>query len=149
VNAAVIKASYRISTGIDREINDIPCLVNGDDGLVRAPDTFGDIWKDIAKSVGLIPSVGKVYTHAKYANINSTSYLFENGRFNIIRYPNMGLVVGNVRSSVGGKGKTDLTTVFLDSNLSIGAKHHALIDLSPERLRNKVHSLFLKYNSKF
>jgi hypothetical protein len=150
VNAAVIQASYRITTGIDRNINDLPIMVNGDDGLVRAPPQFAIIWRDIASSVGLIPSVGKVYSHDSYCNINSTSYLFKDNEFQLIRYVNMGLVTGQTRASVGDKSSGQNMQSVVDDldHLTVGARHHSLLDSCPSRLVNKVHGMFLKYNFK-
>jgi hypothetical protein len=145
-NAAVCRRSYEISTGQQVSLNQCPLVVNGDDGLVRAPPNFLDIWKSIAASAGLKPSVGKVYSHPVYMNINSTSYEFDEGVIRHIPYVNMGLVNGLQRS--GGQVALLLEETESDGfTLSLGARHHQLIESCPYDLRESVHRLFLRKNA--
>jgi hypothetical protein len=145
VNASVIRTSLEISTHVRRNLSDLPMVVNGDDGLVRAPADFLNVWKSCAALVGLMPSVGKVYTHESYCNINSTSYLYENNKFNLVPYVNMGLAKGLTRSG-GPIGRKD---VFNNQDgATLGAKHHSLMDSCPRHLMLAVHELFLKENAR-
>jgi len=146
INAAVIRMALEKTTGIIRTCSDLPMVVNGDDGLVRAPDTFLPIWKDCAVLAGLKPSVGKVYSHTTYMNINSTSYELIEGKFVLLPYVNMGLIYGQTRSgpAIHRKAVADNT----GEELSLGARHHKLIELCPENLIPEVHKLFLKSNWK-
>jgi hypothetical protein len=153
-NFSVVRHSLEIVNGVKYSVNDCPVLINGDDGLVRAPDSFLSVWKEIAASIGLQPSVGKTYTHPEYCNINSTSFLFKeipahghfggSSRFEQIPYVNMGLVNGNTRA-----GSKDLTQVFdpEDNDWSMGVRHHQLMSTCPPEVRLSVHELFLKKNS--
>jgi hypothetical protein len=146
-NATVIRQAYELSTGIERTLSDLPIVVNGDDGLVRAPLDFLAKWQDIAALVGLQPSVGKVYTHSVYVNINSTSFNFRADKrdFELIPYVNMGLVNGQTRS---GPSVSRSDVVDNTEGLSLGSRHKALMESCPRDLRFAVHELFLLRNMK-
>jgi len=147
VNMSVVRFSYELTVGRTVSLSRVPALVNGDDGLVRAPRSFLPIWKDVAAVAGLIPSLGKVYTHSTYLNINSTSYEWDPSSryFRLIPYVNMGLVYGYQRSTI----KKDLTQLVDDVDErvgTIGARHRTLIESSPSHLRVAVHKAYLKHN---
>jgi hypothetical protein len=148
VNLTVIRFSYELCVGRRVPLHRLPALVNGDDGLVRAPPGFLDIWKDVAKVAGLIPSVGKVYTHPTYVNINSTSYEWsvEKRSFTPIPYVNMGLVYGYQRSTTK-KDPSQLADDVDERVGTVGARHRALITSCPFHLRVPVHKAFLRLNS--
>jgi hypothetical protein len=146
INGAVIRHSYEIEHERSVDFINLPCLVNGDDGLVRSSQKFSDIWTSVALVAGLVPSVGKVYTSATYVNINSTSYQYINEKFVLIPYVNMGLVMGLGRS---GLKKSILGADESYENpftKSFGARHHALIESCPPDKRLAVHELFLQHN---
>jgi len=148
VNMAVIRHAFESESHTRVSLEEIPAVVNGDDGLVRSSDQFAFIWESIARVAGLIPSIGKVYSHPVYCNINSTSYEFRSGNFKLIPYVNMGLVMGLGRSGVEkvsvGQAEVDYDNPFVKS---IGARHHALIESCPVDLRLAVHELFLLHNA--
>jgi len=141
-NAAVVRRSLEITNLCSYSLHTAPILINGDDGLVRAPPIFLDHWKRLATMVGLKPSLGKVYSHDRYANINSTSFwMGSSGHLSHIPYINMGLVCGLSRSS-----EVSLDDVFdgLDPRASsLGARHQALLSSCPVSRRVAVHRLFL------
>lgn len=153
VNAALCRYSYEIGEGglagwLD--LHKTPLLVNGDDGLLRCSLSTKVVWQQISSLGGLQPSVGKVYFHPHYLNINSTSFWFSDQGFEPILYVNMGLVMGLTRSQGRvGQGlialKQDGETVHEQSSgQSLGARHHELISSTPDFLRFKVHALFVK-----
>jgi hypothetical protein len=148
VNMAVIRHSYEIEHLIKVSVVEIPAVVNGDDGLVRSTGRFVQIWESLARVAGLVPSLGKVYSHPVYCNINSTSYEWKLGKFQLIPYVNMGLVMGLGRSGVE---KVDVSVATQDHDnpfvKSLGARHHALIESCPVHLRMAVHELFLQHNA--
>lgn len=81
-------------------------LINGDDLLTQFTQQEIDDFLEIGKDVGLRMSVGKVYQHDRYANINSTSFdcPIEDGHAMCVPYLNTGLFFGQnkVMSRVGG-----------------------------------------------
>jgi len=144
-NATVCRAAYEQSTSSTVRLGACPLVVNGDDGLVYGPPSFSEIWKSIAASAGLKPSVGKVYSHPVYLNINSTSFEYDDGEIRQCPYVNMGLVAGLQRSG----GKVDAIQEETDTDghaMSMGARHHHLLDNCPVHLRLAVHQLFMKRN---
>jgi hypothetical protein len=145
VNASVCWFAYEQTLNKRVNFSDLPLAVNGDDGLVRAPPTFLKTWKEISSCIGLIPSVGKTYSHNSYLNINSTSFVFEQGKFKLIPYVNMGLVYGMGRSA--SSGLSDIVNQTI-SSATIGARHRALLSSCPESMRMRVHEAFLKSNMK-
>jgi hypothetical protein len=143
VNAAAIRKSYELLTKSESSLGGIPACVNGDDGAVKAPAEFLPIWKDVASLCGLEPSVGKVYTHESYLNINSTSFLEKEGRLTHVPYVNMGLVMGMTRSG-GESHSTEDISDSVDRFGSLGARHHKLVESCPASLRLKAHELFIR-----
>jgi hypothetical protein len=149
INFAVTRYSYELSTGRRVSLRMAPILVNGDDGLVRCNSSFMSIWERVAAQAGLVPSVGKVYLHETYANINSTSFEWHGDHFRQIPYVNMGLVVGNQRSKT--IKDVDLSSVadVIDPRVgTLGARHRTLIDSCPNdaNLRIRVHDLFVRHH---
>jgi len=149
INFAVVRLSMEISESRIYTINEIPCAINGDDGLVRASSHFMGIWEDVAAVAGLNPSLGKTYSHNDYVNVNSTSFtLLPSGLFQKVPYVNMGLVMGMTRSE-GGTTK-ELVHDTLDPRVpTIGARHRSLLKSCPYHMRLKVHELFLRKNIDF
>jgi hypothetical protein len=146
VNVSVIRFSYELCVGQRTNLRALPATVNGDDGLVRAPESFLGIWEDVARVAGLIPSLGKVYTHPTYANINSTSFEWSSTGFSLIPYVNMGLVYGFQRSTINKEAVQAFDS--LDERApSIGSRHRTLIASCPPHLRVRVHEAFLKHNA--
>jgi hypothetical protein len=118
----------------------LPMCVNGDDGLMRCNRAQYQLWSVIADSVGLKPSVGKVYLDSNYMNINSASFLWNGGRVDSISYVNMGLASGLSRSGEPRSSDAGLAI----SN--IGAQHRDLIHSCPVGIRESVHSFFVQKN---
>jgi hypothetical protein len=145
VNGSVIRFSYELTVGRRVSLKNLPATINGDDGLVRAPHEFIAIWKDVAAVAGLIPSIGKVYVHQTYANINSTSFEWTGSAFRKIHYVNMGLVVGYQRSS-STSSPGEAFDLIDERHASIGSRHRALIESCPFDRRIDVHRAFLKFN---
>jgi len=147
VNLAVIRHAYELTLNTRISLEDIPAVVNGDDGLVRAPPAFSKIWESVAAVAGLIPSLGKTYTDEEYCNINSTSFLCDaQNNFTQISYVNMGLVMG-----LGRSGSSKVTDVAVEDNpylKSLGSRHNALMNSCPPDMRLSVHEEFLKQNAK-
>lgn len=81
-------------------------LINGDDLLTQFTDKEISWFNEIGTDIGLKMSVGKVYKHERYANINSTAFdcPIEGGHATEIPYLNTGLFFGQnkVLSRVGG-----------------------------------------------
>jgi hypothetical protein len=145
-NAAIVRRSLELTHMRHFPLQSAPMQINGDDGLVRAPPSFIGIWKSLATMVGLKPSVGKVYSHERYANINSTSFwLSRSGTLVHVPYINMGLVCGLSRSSE--LSVDDLFDEYDPRAQSLGARHRALLDSCPPDLRLGVHRLFLDCHS--
>jgi hypothetical protein len=149
-NAIMVIESFQISENKKFSFKNVPMLINGDDGLVCASDNFMEIWKNMVGSVGLLPSQGKTYKHIEMANMNSTCFIFRDGRFNHIPYLNFGLIVGNKRSG----GKVTKFDIFspekeFDKELgrcTLGARHRELIASCPRRLVMFAHEYFLERN---
>jgi hypothetical protein len=81
-------------------------LINGDDLLTQFTSDEIVWFNEIGNDIGLSMSVGKVYTHDRYANINSTAFdcPITGGHATEIPYLNSGLFFGQnkVLSRVGG-----------------------------------------------
>lgn len=145
VNGAVIRRAYEMTIGREVELSEVPAKVNGDDGAVKAPESFSSVWSDCASLVGLVPSQGKVYSHPEYLNMNSTSFILRNGRFVHVPYINMGLVKGLGRSQANGQPQ-DLNA-DMSRNGTIGSRHRDLFSgLYPLSIRPAVHKMFMTHN---
>jgi len=147
VNAAICRFSYELGEQLPWGVSlqDCPLLVNGDDGLLRCGPTTKKYWADLAALGGLTPSVGKVYFHDTYLNINSTSFTVnESGKCVLHPYVNMGLVMGMTRSE--GKMQANNVTENQDSFGTIGSRHHELMKGCPDEVRLSVHKMFIREN---
>jgi hypothetical protein len=147
INAAICRKAYEI--GHVREypfglsLREMPVTINGDDGLFTCNELTYKTWEKIAELGGLSPSVGKVYFHESYMNINSTSFVYKEGRVELVKYVNMGLLKGYAKSN-SSKKLTVKSAVGSKDDMSIGARHRDLINFCPEELKLTVHDAFLK-----
>lgn len=153
VNATICRVAYMLSShkpySLHESLNKfrlarIPLCVNGDDALLRCnSDTFF-IWKSVACLAGLSPSVGKVYYHARYSNINSMS--FHEGR--LIPYVNFGLMMGMTRSSIP-MDDDSRTVVEKDHEFlsNVGSRHTELIESCPPDIQVEVHLMFIRIHN--
>lgn len=77
-------------------IKSVPMLINGDDVLLKCQKRFYDDWKEMVKSAGLVPSIGKNYVSERFVIINSTLYRrvedMIGGHFQEEPYINLGLL---------------------------------------------------------
>jgi len=146
INAAICRFSFELGENKQwTNLNEIPLLVNGDDGLLRCNKSTKFFWERLSALGGLTPSVGKVYFSKEYMNINSTSFILKNDSIVHVPYINMGLVKGMTRSD--GKVGVDSVADSLQSSFgTIGSRHRELIDSVPNGLKLKVHKLFIHEN---
>jgi hypothetical protein len=143
-NASVVRAAYEHTVHRSVSLSEAPITINGDDGGVKAPSEFLPLWKMFSATVGLKPSLGKVYSHPFYLNINSTSFWSSPSGLRHIPYVNMGLVCGLKRSS---ELVIADATSYDDRTATLGARHRALIKSCPPDLVHSVHVLFLKMHA--
>jgi len=162
VNAAICKLAYEIEHNQKKKLRQLPLLINGDDALLRGSDLLFSAWEKMAKFVGMLPSVGKVYFSKQYLNINSTSFLYssegffkrtfsrETGEeyervchFELIPYVNMGLLYGYTRSG-GASSAASVGDLFSP----LGVRAHALVNSSPPNMRVAVYKKYLSRNKK-
>jgi hypothetical protein len=146
VNAAICRLSFEIGEKQQwTSLNEIPLLVNGDDGLLRCSRETMKVWEKLSAVGGLSPSVGKVYFSSEYMNINSTSFLNVGNSIVHCPYVNIGLVKGMTRS----EGKVGLRAVadsFDSSFGTIGSRHRELMSSTPPEIKLAVHRHFLREN---
>lgn len=148
-NAAVVRRSLELARGETLQLSTAPITINGDDGGVRGPSSFGGIWSMLSTLVGLKPSLGKVYFDTHYFNINSTSFILSPaGRLKHVPYVNMGLAYGLKRSTSdeGRLSVTDIADPIGEHSATLGSRHRDLIRTCPPALVEKVHDLFLRKN---
>jgi len=86
-------------------IDEVKCMVNGDDLLFVADEELYTIWKNCVNSVGLQLSLGKNYVHPKYFTVNSELFSYNEKKVEKLDWINWGLVSGMSKKS------TDLKTV--------------------------------------
>jgi hypothetical protein len=146
VNAAICRLSFEVGEELPYGVvlSDCPILINGDDGLLRCSVRTKEVWEDLSSLGGLSPSVGKVYFHKTYLNINSTSYSCIDGRIVHHPYVNMGLVQGMTRSE--GKASVKNITENQSTFGTLGSRHRDLMRSCPDDIRLLVHKLFVKCN---
>lgn len=150
INAAICRMAFESSSTDTYTLHEsltkfrldrIPLCVNGDDALLRCTPAAFQKWKQFACLAGLSPSVGKVYYHPRYANINSTSY--HNGV--LIPYVRAGLLMGMTRSSIpqsdDSRTQYEHDHEFLSN---VGSRHTELLASCPSDIRVWVHKLFCK-----
>ena len=83
-------------SGRSFDMEDLPCIVNGDDILFRANDSFYAVWQETVKKVGFTLSIGKNYIHRSLLTVNSKLYQHHHhsNTFTEITFYHTGLVTG-------------------------------------------------------
>jgi len=85
-------------------------LVNGDDMLYVGDQVDWETHQRIGKSVGLEMSPGKAYIHRRYANANSTCFVYDLDRAETpyqINFLNVGLIFGQHKVQVRSAGTAE------------------------------------------
>jgi hypothetical protein len=130
---------------VNRQLDNLPVLINGDDCI--NPFTLEESceWERIAKEAGMESSVGKTYFSSDFGQINSMSFSFDHNerKFHRVDYLNFSLCSSSVarggtrrswRSlpslceawihSLGPKHEQELLTYFIKSHLEEGGLLH-------------------------
>nr|QIC52827.1 MAG: RNA-dependent RNA polymerase [Apple narna-like virus 2] len=153
-NALVCRIAYEQGMGKKYDLQSIPISINGDDALLRCNETVSKIHDRLASSVGLEPSIGKVYKSREFATINSQLFMVDpthlavdkitnkafKCHFRLVPYVNLGLIFGMKRSE-GGHTFTDQA-----GPNDIGARTKELLRLTPQDLRQEVFEYFKENN---
>jgi len=85
INAAMNRYYYELVENFSRtnkglgglltyRLEDVPMMINGDDVLLKCRKGYYNTWKDLVKTGGLVPSIGKNYQSNAFVIINSTLY---------------------------------------------------------------------------
>jgi hypothetical protein len=147
VNAAVVRWALELATNSTIPLRDARMSINGDDALFPIPRAGIRLWEVISSYAGLFPSIGKVYSSSKFANMNSTLYLYhpprddQPGRFEWVKYVNFGLISGAQRSSLKVQ-KSDMRE--LPKAYECAARHNELYASVPEACWPRTHDLFME-----
>lgn len=159
VNAAICRWALEVVHQKKILLRDAPLCINGDDAVIKGPEQFYDVWAKIATSIGLAPSVGKVYRSREFLNMNSTTYnylrdgayaieVYRDGvpvhrviHYELVPYVNMGLLLGLKRSG-GKQQQKDLGS----TDSSIGARARELIRLCPPYIAEQVLRQYINEN---
>jgi len=87
-------------TGRKFEINQLPCLINGDDILFKSSLAFYEMWKIEVADLGFKLSIGKNYIHKKLLTANSVLFRdLGDGFFKQIPYLNIGLLTSMAKKT--------------------------------------------------
>ncbi len=107
-----------------KKFEEVQCIVNGDDCLFQCDEEGKLRWEEMAKAVGLTPSVGKTYFSDQFYVINSVMYdctqtktysvvwthLDEEDHY-YVPYVNFGLLLGLKRSGSKEDGGLESTSI--------------------------------------
>jgi hypothetical protein len=121
--------------GIKIPFRELPVLVNGDDIAFRSNDLFYIIWKRCIAEVGFELSVGKNYIHSAVCTINSEVFRFYDRLFHLVKYLNIGLLLGQSKLSVRSSEEVIPLADWYNEVVD-GAVHKRII-----------HNMFLSYHS--
>nr|WKV34225.1 MAG: RNA-dependent RNA polymerase [Riboviria sp.] len=121
--------------GYEIEMEDLPCLVNGDDILFPSNSEHYKIWFGKITEVGFELSQGKNYCSKKYLTVNSLLFKDDGSKFVKIEYFNVGLLTGQSKLN-SERAKKELTPVWANYNtVMAGAVNKA-----------RAHRRFVHYN---
>jgi hypothetical protein len=85
-----------------QELEDVDCLINGDDIAFRTSQKEYQRWKKVSRSMGLIPSVGKNYIAPDWFTINSQFVKIQKRTRDFKVYPSEGYnLLWNWKASSG------------------------------------------------
>jgi hypothetical protein len=159
-NFALSRWALEIAEERTISVKNVAMLINGDDVVIKGPDSLFPIWKEVTEAGGLETSVGKTFVSKKFANINSRNYRYtpEDGYLveRIDRRPNfrgrvvnqtivyrqtpivlMGVLLGKDRSGgpdSGAMGKREI----------LEFRYKDLMSNCPEFCREQVHKMFIR-----
>lgn len=113
--------------GYKVNLDDVICLVNGDDILFPSNNNLYDCWSKGLDTVGFKLSVGKNYRHRTVCTMNSQAYHLDHSRNQVreVKWTNLGLLHGEIESHGQQQQKT-LCTLY---NELMGQASHP-IDMS-------------------
>lgn len=126
INAAVYRASLEqyleeyFSTKIRISLDDLPCLVNGDDIAFMADARLLEIWEENIALVGFEKSLGKNFVSSKFCTINSEYFFVPTKESNTISgvscaeripYTNCGFLFGEKKGQQQDDKSDQATTV--------------------------------------
>jgi hypothetical protein len=163
INIAICRMALEEAHGKVYNIDSrLPILINGDDGLIRAKQSFGPIWEKTAAIAGLKSSVGKTFVSTKFCQVNSVTYLLlskedaeisvglptgiapdskqiaRRVRFKRIPFVNLGLLYGSPRSLQPEDRDKPPSLALLP------ALNSELIRMAPEHMSDRIGNLFLR-----
>jgi hypothetical protein len=142
INVAICRTVLKLDRPGIKSLGYDSFLVNGDDGVLRGSDKVQTIWEGISRICGLTPSIGKVYLSKDFCNMNSRSFIFNDDRFSMVPYINMGILSGQKRSQVLAAARDD------EGKSSLSQLSHEVVFTAPESVREKVLSSFIQSNIK-
>lgn len=123
-------------------LDNLPMLINGDDVLLRFKSSDYELWKDIVRSGGLVPSIGKNYVSRDFVVINSTVYsvteTFFGLQFNRCNYANIGLMHPQLQ-----RGSLDDSFSLDPSVFDLGQISHEFTRGFEEVVQDRMMSLFI------
>jgi hypothetical protein len=160
-NAALCRWALETSLNKPVLLRDCPMLINGDDVVIRGPQSLYKNWKIITTFAGLKESVGKTYFSREFLDINSTNFertkepfkikIEKDGRIieresflKLTPYVNLGLMFGFVRSEGFNKGTN--TQNGLKDLREIGdfeARAKELLRYSSKDIHTKIMRVFI------
>jgi len=129
VNAAVCACSFTVQ----KELQDLPLAINGDDCVMRFDAVEERRWRELSKHVGMTPSPGKCYTAQNWLQMNSELYLRTGSKFERIPFLNFSLASPFVAK--GGEER---------HYTSYGACARAFIQGFPEKRQVKLISIWIE-----
>jgi hypothetical protein len=142
INLAVYRLSMELCAGHKIALKDAALSVNGDDAVLGGGEMLEEIWSTTCALIGLVPSVGKVYFHKTYLNMNSAGFRMDPVTLNCtrIKHVNMGLMMGLGRSAPMNGGPPD---IYADVG-NYGVQLHDLIATCPTGMERVCHEMFIR-----
>ena len=107
INFCNFWVAYERFVGRAVEMEDVPCLVNGDDISFPSTPELYNLWLEGLDQVGFQLSVGKNYVHEKVVTMNSQFYHVVNDRAKQIEWCNTGLLHGDLAWARKRQGQID------------------------------------------
>jgi len=143
INAAIMRYTFELSTNVTVDLANCPLAINGDDAILRGPETIFSIWKSVSGLLGLSPSNGKVYFSDQFCEMNSRTFLIGPSYVTIVPFINLGILRAMKRSSRHN---------FSDSSseiTSIGALAHAFLKEAPAEMHEQLLAEFIHYHKAY
>jgi hypothetical protein len=125
INFSMCRKALELDQQKKISMRDFPGLINGDDCCFRIKKF--ETWVGTTACVGLFNSIGKTFYSTEFVEMNSRSFIYDNGSFYETPFINFGLVRMMKRSEQGNGTTVSVLDTTIKDIINLGPCHTDLV----------------------